>query len=514
MSFRTVYGYSVSENGWRMCNRDECDLVHIPDPFLTDSAPLRKGAPLVIIGAWLYWYDRNVEEITSNVWGWSQTNDVGNSNHLAGTAVDINAPQYPWGSRVMPADRKAKIREGQRLFEDVMFWGEDWNRADQMHHQLHFPEGDPRNDAFANKLLAGYLGIYKPGPTSPSALSRTDQYALAVINAGKKRNISQRGICIALSVPFVESGWKMYANSNVPASLNVPHDAVGSDHDSTGLFQQRQAWGPLSSTMNAELSAGLFYDGGQAGQRGLTDFPYDSDSKTPGQWAQAVQVSAFPDRYQEHWDDAVALYNRLSTTTSEDDLTPEQDAMLRAIHREQTQKLPSRSPLRYLDQSAHYQDGLVDTWAGLTLNVDGMTHVQYCTELAKLGHPPTLALLREVAGADPARYPDRQDDAKLAQAILADVTSKPVSAGGEVISTKGGYTVTAVPASTPTPTVVYRDVPVAGGVSGVAAPVSGGTEGQIIGQAYDALKALPALSDTGKALLTALTGVLQQEQAS
>jgi hypothetical protein len=102
----------------------------------------------------------------------------------------------------------------------------------------------------------------------------------------------------------------------------------------------------------------------------------------------------------------------------------------------------------------------------------------------------------------------------LAQAILADVTSKPVSAGGEVISTKGGYTVTAVPASTPTPTVVYRDVPVAGGVSGVAAPVSGGTEGQIIGQAYDALKALPALSDTGKALLTALTGVLQQEQAS
>jgi hypothetical protein len=457
MSFRTVYGYSVSENGWRMCNRDECDLVHIPDLFLTDSAPLRKGAPLVIIGAWLYWYDRNVEEITSNVWGWSQTNDVGNSNHLAGTAVDINAPQYPWGSRVMPADRKAKIREGQRLFEDVMFWGEDWNRADQMHHQLHFPEGDPRNDAFANKLLAGYLGIYKPGPTSPSALSRTDQYALAVINAGKKRNISQRGICIALSVPFVESGWKMYANSNVPASLNVPHDAVGSDHDSTGLFQQRQAWGPLSSTMNAELSAGLFYDGGQAGQRGLTDFPYDSDSKTPGQWAQAVQVSAFPDRYQE---------------------------------------------------------GLVDTWAGLTLNVDGMTHVQYCTELAKLGHPPTLALLREVAGADPARYPDRQDDAKLAQAILADVTSKPVSAGGEVISTKGGYTVTAVPASTPTPTVVYRDVPVAGGVSGVAAPVSGGTEGQIIGQAYDALKALPALSDTGKALLTALTGVLQQEQAS
>ncbi len=46
MSFRTAYGNTVSENGWRMCNRDECDIVRIDELYLVDTAPLRKGAPL------------------------------------------------------------------------------------------------------------------------------------------------------------------------------------------------------------------------------------------------------------------------------------------------------------------------------------------------------------------------------------------------------------------------------------------------------------------------------------
>lgn len=168
MSFRTVYGYTVSENGWRMVNRDACGIVRIPGLYLTDTAPIRTGAPLTILGAWLYWYDRNIEEILSSIWGWSATNDVANSNHLAGTAVDVNAPKYPWGSRTMPAARIAKVREGLRLFEGSVFWGADWSRADEMHYQLAWREGDPRNEAFAQKLLDGYLGIYKPAPPAPT----------------------------------------------------------------------------------------------------------------------------------------------------------------------------------------------------------------------------------------------------------------------------------------------------------------------------------------------------------
>lgn len=165
MSFRTIYGLAYSENGWRMCNRDEC-VVANPTPH-SNTAPVRAGDAATVLNAWLIWYHRNVEPVSSPVWGWSATNDVASSNHLSGTAVDINAPKYPWGSRVMPAARIAKVREGLRLFEGNIFWGADWSRADEMHYQLNGGTASgtgpsAKLSAFAKKLNNGHLGIYKP----------------------------------------------------------------------------------------------------------------------------------------------------------------------------------------------------------------------------------------------------------------------------------------------------------------------------------------------------------------
>ena len=178
MSFRTAYGYTHSENGWRMCNRDECVIADVPLSFI-DTAPIRRGDVATILGAWMLWYDRNVEELLSPVWGWSNTNDVSTSNHLSGTALDFNAPQYPWGRRVMPADRIAKVRRGLDLFEGSVFWGSDWDRADEMHYQIAWPEGDARVAAFAEKLRAGHLGLLAAAPTPPPAAPEYDDYIRA-----------------------------------------------------------------------------------------------------------------------------------------------------------------------------------------------------------------------------------------------------------------------------------------------------------------------------------------------
>ena len=164
MSFRTAYGYTHSEAGWRMCNRDECDIPRIPDLSLVDTAPLRTGAPLIILGAWLKYYDTRIEEITTPVWGWSRDNAVPNSNHLAGVAVDVLAPRYPHGRRTMKQNIIDGVRQGQRDFEGSVFWGGDWGYVDEMHYQMAWPEDDPRNEAFAAKLLGGHLGIYAPDP--------------------------------------------------------------------------------------------------------------------------------------------------------------------------------------------------------------------------------------------------------------------------------------------------------------------------------------------------------------
>lgn len=176
MTFRTAYGNKYSENGWQMCNRDECDIVRIPNLFLVDTAPLRRGAPLTILGAWLRWYDQNVREIISPVWGWSRDNAVGNSNHLSGTAVDIDAPRLPMGPYTMPRSLVDRVNHGLSLFEGSVFWGRRWNTPDEMHFQMAWREGDPRNEAFAAKLRAGHLGIYGaasiPGPAPQPSSSR------------------------------------------------------------------------------------------------------------------------------------------------------------------------------------------------------------------------------------------------------------------------------------------------------------------------------------------------------
>lgn len=139
-----------------------------------------------------------------------------------------------------------------------------------------------------------------------------DAYALAIIAEGRRRGVTVRGIVIALATALVESSMLMYANSKVPESLKLPHDAVGSDGFSVGLFQQQIVqtangywWADCATCMDATKSAGLFYGR-------LVTLNYNDPSKSPGSFAQAVQQSAYPDRYDQRMSDAQALYDRLA----------------------------------------------------------------------------------------------------------------------------------------------------------------------------------------------------------
>ena len=168
------------------------------------------------------------------------------------------------------------------------------------------------------------------------------------------------------------------------------------------------------------------------------------------------------------------------------------------VYRELTQRLPSRSPLRHLDE------GLVDTVAGFVLNIDSSQHVEIVRLLAGYGHEPTLALLREIATADPTRYPDRQKDAEMAQAILAEATS----------------TAPAQPGAAPTVVYVDRPAPAPEPMAlqpFVPEPSPPESTGQVIGRAYDALQELrraDALPIEDRAPLAALISVLQTKNGA
>lgn len=153
----------LTENGWPMVNSDKTVSVQVVPA--AKKVPLLRGDVATILNAWIILYDREVEPIRSQIWGWSPYNDVWNSNHMSGTAIDIHAPWYPWGARKMPEHIKQKVRALLKKFDGVIYWGAGWNKPDEMHYQIGLPPSNPKVRALADKLNNGYLGAYKTTPT-------------------------------------------------------------------------------------------------------------------------------------------------------------------------------------------------------------------------------------------------------------------------------------------------------------------------------------------------------------
>ena len=120
--------------------------------------------------------------------------------------------------------------------------------------------------------------------------------ATAIIRGAYSRNLGVAGAKVGLMTAMQESGLRMYANKNVPESLNYPHDAVGSDYDSLNPFQQRvKYWGTVAQLMNLDYAINAFY-------AALARVPGWAVMR-PGVAAQRVQVSAYPDAYNK-WEQA------------------------------------------------------------------------------------------------------------------------------------------------------------------------------------------------------------------
>lgn len=87
-----------------------------------------------------------------------------------------------------------------------------------------------------------------------------------------------------------ESGARILANPNVPESLKIPHDGLGYDHASVGMFQQQvPMWGNAADCMDPKSSARKFV-------RRLQEKELTVAGSAPWHEAvQAVQVSAYAD---------------------------------------------------------------------------------------------------------------------------------------------------------------------------------------------------------------------------
>lgn len=162
------------------------------------------------------------------------------------------------------------------------------------------------------------LGAANTCGTSTTTAAGTGASATGQYSAAQVANIQQiigiaktmfpaaaeQAAVIGLATAAVESGFQNYANDTIPFSLTIPHDAVGRDHDSVGIMQQRAggSWGAVGPStwttdpngvvtrlMTPSFAAARFFDR-LAGVNGW-------QLMEPGQAAQTVQVSARPDAY-------------------------------------------------------------------------------------------------------------------------------------------------------------------------------------------------------------------------
>lgn len=133
-----------------------------------------------------------------------------------------------------------------------------------------------------------------------------ETYVKEIIRAARDRGLGKEGSIIGTATAMVESNLRMYANNRVPASLGFPHEALSTDYDSVGLFQQRDngAWGTVAERMNPYGSAALFYNAM------VRKFP-NWRNMDPGAVAQGVQVSAYPAKYGARMPEATNWVNRL-----------------------------------------------------------------------------------------------------------------------------------------------------------------------------------------------------------
>jgi putative chitinase len=547
-----------SENGWEPSHAPAglLEWRTIPGTNPKVSLQFMKGWPSTVLTAYAADYHAYIEPLRdADSASFTPTNSVATSNHLNGTAMDLNWNSHPFRVDYAGFDeaKRARMRELLAFYNfdglQIMFWAQDWNSPkDAMHHQmgyntwknpkvLRFIEQRIRPDGFSTYKRGGTPGVpVPPKPVEPADASRAVSIlsrATGVTTAKAQEILSQvqfalvkanctnpRRIAAALAQWVIESGhfvyteeiadgpesqerWKYKGRTWVQLTWLENYRGFSEWCHGLGLVPTPDYFvvRPHELAEQKWAALGPAYWWAIKYPR-INEYADRGDIDNVSKWVNAPAWVDNPNKHangekerRDAYNLALTLGDQLlvlttSAPASGDDMAQVPQDQWDRVYRELTQRLPSRSPLRHLNE------GLVDTVAGFVLNVDGSQHVEIVTRLAKYGDPEALALLREVAGASPTKYPDRQHDAQLAQAILAEATAAPVAT-----------VVNATPAAAPQ--VVYLPAPEP--VTVELGQTSNST-GQIIGQAYDALEALQlsgALTDTEKAPLAALIAVLQ-----
>lgn len=159
----------ASENGWQPAWVGPESLQWTKVPGTNVSLQIQKGWPLAILRAFAADFNAYVEPLRdADSACYTPTNSVSTSNHLNGTAMDLNWNSHPF--RILNAGFTSQqintIRDLLDFYEDTVFWGNDWNTPkDAMHFQCGYDTyGNPHTgDFIARKIRADGFSTFRRG---------------------------------------------------------------------------------------------------------------------------------------------------------------------------------------------------------------------------------------------------------------------------------------------------------------------------------------------------------------
>lgn len=456
----------ITENGWPSCGIDGCDSNPIPGTAI--RIPLQRGVPNTIMKAFAADFNAFVEPLAvgADEGGWTATNSVATSNHLGGTAMDLNWNQHPMGNAnagYSPGEI-ATVRELLAFYEGMIYWGNDWTSPkDGMHFQMGYGTyGDPHTaDFIKRKIRPDGYSTFRRGAGSSTTTASVLAQATGLSLARATQILPQvRGGLAAsqCTTPLRIAMWLAqigHESDNFNATQEYDSGANHGDPAETSdrWKYKGRTWIQITWATNYGAFSGWCFDRGLVpSARYFLDNPRAlADQQWAGlgpAWYWTVarsQINSLCDRGDinevtrlinggdnglndrtARYQRALALGNQLLQLLDQgDDFMPaltddEQHELLDLARQQAKYRRPSSSPLRWP------HEGDVNTCAGFAWATDGNLHVMLVEKLAVgYGDGPAIALLYAVANTD---EPGRDSDKVLANKILAKVAPADITA--------------------------------------------------------------------------------------
>lgn len=132
----------TSENGWPTLNGTSLDRSPFPGTNVVPVPGVRPGDVATVLHEVGRQFNETVAPLYNpGCWGYAAPVPIPGtsiiSNHGSGTAIDLNAPSFPWQTRNMTNAQREACRRIVNHMDGLVAWGGDFTtRVDEMHFEI------------------------------------------------------------------------------------------------------------------------------------------------------------------------------------------------------------------------------------------------------------------------------------------------------------------------------------------------------------------------------------------